>query len=154
MAAALTVTSLSGLLFFAQKNTVTAEAVDTAGSPYDPITTDETDTVIALDPGHGGSDSGATGNGYKEKDLTLKIAKAVKTKLEEYSHVKVYLTRTNDTYVGLSDRTAYAASVGADAFVSIHLNSASTSAPNGCEVYYPNNHYNTNAFTVGKLMAT
>ena len=135
MAAALTVTSLSGLLFFAQKNTVTAEAVDTAGSPYDPITTDETDTVIALDPGHGGSDSGATGNGYKEKDLTLKIAKAVKTKLEEYSHVKVYLSRTNDTYVGLSDRTAYAASVGADAFVSIHLNSASSSAPNGCEIY-------------------
>lgn len=150
----MTVTSLSGLLFFTQKNTVTAEAVDTAGSPYDPITTDETDTVIVLDPGHGGSDSGAVGNGYKEKDLTLKIAKAVKTKLEEYSHVKVYLSRTNDTYVGLSDRTAYAASVGADAFVSIHLNSASSSAPNGCEIYYPNNHYNTNAFTVGKLMAT
>lgn len=150
----MTVTSLSGLLFFTQKSTVTAEAVDTVGSPYDPITTDETDTVIVLDAGHGGTDSGAVGNGYQEKNLTLKIAKAVKTELEKYSHVKVYLSRTNDTYVGLSDRTAYAASVKADAFVSIHLNSAAGSAPNGCEVYYPNNHYDNKAFTTGKLLAT
>lgn len=150
----MTVTSLGSFSFINRTNDVTAEAKDTAGDPYDPITTDETDTVIVIDAGHGGSDSGATGNGYKEKNLTLKIAKAVKTKLEEYSHVKVYLSRANDTYVGLSDRTAYAASVGADAFISIHLNSASTSAPNGCEVYYPNNHYDTNAFTVGKSLAT
>ena len=148
------VTSLCGSGYFFKKNEVKAQAADTTGSTYDPVLTDDTDTVIVLDPGHGGSDPGTRGGGYNEKTLTLKIAKAAKKYLEEYSHVKVYMTRTSDKYVGLIDRTTYAANVGADAFVSIHLNAATSSAPNGSEIYYPNNHYDTDAYTVGKSLAT
>ena len=153
LAAAMAVTSFSGFGYFFSKD-VTAKAADNDGTPYDPVLTDDKDTVIVLDPGHGGSDSGATGNGYKEKNLTLKIANAVKARLEQYANVKVYMSRTTDTYVGLTDRTNYAASVGADAFVSIHLNSSTGSAPHGCEIYYPNNHYDTAAFSTGKALAT
>lgn len=153
LAAAVAVTSFSGFGYFFSKD-VTAKAADNDGTPYDPVLTDDKDTVIVLDPGHGGSDSGATGNGYKEKNLTLKIANAVKARLEQYANVKVYMSRTTDTYVGLTDRTNYAASVDADAFVSIHLNSSTGSAPHGCEIYYPNNHYDTAAFSTGKTLAT
>lgn len=154
LAAAMAVTSLCGSGYFFKKNEVKAQAADTTGSTYDPVLTDDTDTVIVLDPGHGGSDPGTSGGGYNEKTLTLKIAKAAKKYLEEYAHVKVYMTRTSDKYVGLIDRTTYAANVGADAFVSIHLNANNSSAPNGSEIYYPNNHYDTDAYTVGKSLAT
>ena len=53
--------------------------------------------VVVLDPGHGGSDPGACKYGLREADLTLKIAQYCKPKLEEYSHVEVYMTRTADT---------------------------------------------------------
>lgn len=90
--------------------------------------------VVVLDPGHGGSDPGKVANGYNEKDLNLKIAKYAKEELEKYSGVTVYLTRTGDSYVGLEERTEIAKNYGADVFVSIHLNSADSSA-NGAEVY-------------------
>ena len=49
-----------------------------------------------MDPGHGGTDSGALGNGLQEKDLTLKIAKYCKEELEKYSGVTVYMTQVED----------------------------------------------------------
>ncbi|MCR4675153.1 MAG: N-acetylmuramoyl-L-alanine amidase, partial [Lachnospiraceae bacterium] len=110
------------------------------------------DVVVVLDPGHGGSDSGAVANGLKEKDLTLKIAKYCKSELETYSGVKVYMTRTTDTYVSLSDRVAYAKKKKADYFVSLHINSGATSA-NGAEVYYPNGNYNSTDAKNGKKLA-
>ena len=54
--------------------------------------------VVVLDPGHGGSDPGASGNGLREKDLTLKIAQYAKQELEKYAGVTVYLTRSSDSY--------------------------------------------------------
>lgn len=61
---------------------------------------------IFIDPGHGGSDPGATGNGLQEKTLTLQIALALRTILtNEYEGVTVLLSRTSDQYVSLSDRT-------------------------------------------------
>lgn len=110
--------------------------------------------VVVLDAGHGGTDSGATGNGLYEKNLTLKIAQYCKEELEKYSGVSVYMTRTSDTYVGLEDRVAYAKSVGADLFVSIHINSYKDSTASGAEVYYPNNNYNPTANTVGSGVAS
>jgi len=50
--------------------------------------------------------------------------------------IKVYWTRTNDTYVTLADRTAFAKTVGADAFISLHMNSAEKTSANGTETYY------------------
>ncbi|MGR6854901.1 N-acetylmuramoyl-L-alanine amidase [Bacillus halotolerans] len=79
---------------------------------------------IFIDPGHGGSDPGATGNGLHEKTLTLQIALALRTILtNEYEGVTVLLSRTSDQYVSLSDRTNAANNWGADFFLSIHINS-------------------------------
>ncbi|MCR4907685.1 MAG: N-acetylmuramoyl-L-alanine amidase [Lachnospiraceae bacterium] len=95
---------------------------------------DGKDLVVCIDPGHGGSDAGATAGGVKEKDLNLEYAKKIGGYLEDYG-AKVYYTRTSDTYVGLTDRTDYAKSKGCNLFISIHMNSGSSSA-SGTEVYY------------------
>ena len=102
------------------------------------LSSDDGTLVIVLDAGHGGSDPGAVANGLLEKDLTLSIARYCKEALEQYANVKVYMTRSSDFYVGLKERVDYAVSVGADAFVGIHINSAGTSGANGAEVWYPN----------------
>lgn len=75
---------------------------------------------IVVDPGHGGKDSGATGNGLAEKDISLDIAQRLKDKLMGYAEVT--LTREDDTFVSLSERAALANTTGADLFVSIHVN--------------------------------
>lgn len=94
--------------------------------------------VIALDPGHGGSDPGACANGLQEKDLNLKIALYCKAALERYPGVKVVMIRDTDTTVkGLDNRVNYAVSNGADVLISFHINSASAGA-SGAEVWYPN----------------
>ena len=156
LATVMTVSTLStgGLFQTKVSKEITAEAAtDPYGDAYDPVLVDDNDTVIVVDPGHGGSDSGATGNGFKEKDLALDIATALRDRLEEYRNVKVFMTRSEDYYVGLTARTDYAASVGADAFVSVHLNSATSSSAHGAEVYYPNSSYDYDAYTTGKAMA-
>ena len=94
--------------------------------------------VIALDPGHGGSDPGACANGLQEKDLNLKIALYCKAALEQYPGIKVVMIRDTDTTVkGLDNRVNYAVSNGADVLISFHINSASAGA-SGAEVWYPN----------------
>lgn len=110
--------------------------------------------VVVLDPGHGGSDPGASGNGLREKDLTLKIAQYAKQELEKYAGVTVYLTRSSDSYVGLKDRATYAKSVNADIFVSLHINSNTSPSPNGAEIYYPNRNYNASIGETGKQLAS
>lgn len=113
------------------------------------------DLVVVLDPGHGGSDPGAMYNGVIEKNANLKIAQYCKEELEKYIDVEVYMTRNSDVDVGLDERTAYAASVGADIFVSIH-NDAFKSNPSarGSGVYYPNASYNSAAHATGQGLAS
>ncbi|MED4860148.1 N-acetylmuramoyl-L-alanine amidase [Bacillus atrophaeus] len=77
---------------------------------------------IMIDPGHGGKDPGAVANGLKEKDLVLTIAKKTKKILEDQYGVTVRLTRSNDTFIELSERARLANNWGADYFVSIHIN--------------------------------
>ncbi|WP_202080548.1 N-acetylmuramoyl-L-alanine amidase family protein [Caldalkalibacillus salinus] len=78
---------------------------------------------IMIDPGHGGSDPGAVGNGLQEKDLTLTIARHIRDFLvNEYTGVSVNMTRDSDVYVGLSQRANMANSWGADYFMSVHIN--------------------------------
>jgi N-acetylmuramoyl-L-alanine amidase len=93
--------------------------------------------IIVLDPGHGGHDSGATGFGLKEKDIALDIAKRLATLLTN-AGASVTLTRTDDRYIELPDRPAVANRLGADAFVSIHLNSTGSARNvwSGTETYY------------------
>ncbi|MFP7470017.1 N-acetylmuramoyl-L-alanine amidase [Niallia taxi] len=77
---------------------------------------------IFIDPGHGGADPGAVGNGLQEKDLTLKIAKKIQALLKGYKNVSVKLSRTGDTYPTLTKRAVDANKWGADFFLSLHIN--------------------------------
>ncbi len=118
--------------------------------------TSSSSVVVVLDPGHGGSDGGASANGLTEKELTLKIAQYCKEELEEYANVQVYLTRTDDTYVSLQDRVDYALSVGADVLVSIHLNSSTSSSAKGAEVIVPRagSYYYEETYVAGTELGT
>ena len=89
---------------------------------------------VCLDPGHGGKDPGAVGHGYKEKDLTLRIAIEAGKILEDYG-VEVVYTRTSDVYVELQDRAKIANTAKVDSFTSIHINSATNNIANGVETF-------------------
>lgn len=78
---------------------------------------------IFIDPGHGGRDTGAIGNGLLEKDITLFIALEINRLLQnEYEGVLVQLSRTKDETVPLEERTDRANQWGADLYVAIHVN--------------------------------
>lgn len=94
--------------------------------------------IVVVDPGHGGTDSGAIGaHGMKEKTIVLGIAK----KMARWStflfdtQVEVYLTRYTDTLIALSDRTRLARSLKAEVFISLHYNQAENPRAKGIEVY-------------------
>lgn len=114
--------------------------------------------TICLDPGHGGSDSGANAFGQKESALTLKIANYCKEELEKYD-VNVVMTRTTDTRPSenvvqdLIDRVMIAKKAGASYIISIHLNSAANTSAKGAEVYYPNTSGNASLSSNGQAMA-
>ena len=94
--------------------------------------------VIALDPGHGGVDGGASGvNGSQEANLTWKIANYCRDELESYAGVSAVLTRSENEVPTLKVRAQRAKNAGARVLVSIHLNSASGDA-HGAEVWVPN----------------
>jgi N-acetylmuramoyl-L-alanine amidase len=77
---------------------------------------------IVLDAGHGGQDSGAVGNGLKEKDLTLAIVKHIGRMLGEYENTEVFYTRTDDRYLSLEERAEIANKLKADLLISVHVN--------------------------------
>lgn len=93
---------------------------------------------IFLDAGHGGHDSGAVGNGLLEKTVALDITKRIEQKLQAYQNVNIKLSRNDDTYLSLSQRTDLANSWGADCYLSIHLNSATTASARGFETFIYN----------------
>ena len=82
-------------------------------------------STIVIDPGHGGNDPGCISLDKKtrEKDIALDIAKRLEKKIHEsLPGVKVVLTRSNDTFVTLSGRADVANDIGADLFISVHVN--------------------------------
>ena len=92
--------------------------------------------TIVVDPGHGGHDNGAIGNGYNEKDIALQVAKRLAENLRR--DYNVIMTRDSDFFVPLDTRAQIGNNANADFFVSIHLNSSNSSSGNGTEVYYFN----------------
>ena len=94
--------------------------------------------IVAIDPGHGGYDSGACGNGLEEKYVNLSIATHFRDELMTYSGVSTYMTREDDTFVSLQDRVDWAVWYGADVFISVHCNATGTGGGYGAEVWVPN----------------
>ncbi|MFL6557790.1 MAG: N-acetylmuramoyl-L-alanine amidase, partial [Bacillus sp. (in: firmicutes)] len=92
--------------------------------------------TIVLDPGHGGTDKGATGaSGTYEKDLTLRTAELLSDKLTA-AGANVYLTRKNDSYLQLASRVNMAHNYNADAFISIHYDSNVNHSIHGMTGFY------------------
>ena len=92
--------------------------------------------TVVIDAGHGGKAPGTVGNGGKEKDITLSVAKIVGRKIKaNHPEVRVLYTRETDTFVGLQARADYANRHKASLMLSIHVNSAPTATVNGTETY-------------------
>jgi len=92
-------------------------------------------TVVVIDPGHGGRDSGTIKDGISEKDLTLDTARRAERLLQTRG-VSTVLTRTGDSYVPLPSRAALANGQPDCIFISIHFDDAARSAATGIETYY------------------
>jgi N-acetylmuramoyl-L-alanine amidase len=106
-------------------------------------------TKIVIDPGHGGHDVGTISpGGLYEKDLVLDVSKRVAALLEERLGAEVVLTRNEDIYVALEERTRIANQHKADLFLSIHANSSPVRSVAGVETYHLNFTTNRNALEV------
>ncbi len=103
---------------------------------------------IVLDPGHGGKDPGAMAFGLKEKDIVLDIAKRLAPVLKKELGYEVVLTRKDDTFISLEERTALANTNNADLFISLHINAHPSAKVRGLETYYLNLTTNAEAMRV------
>jgi N-acetylmuramoyl-L-alanine amidase len=93
--------------------------------------------TIVIDPGHGGTETGAVGpDGYQEKDATLEIARRLAATLPRVLACRTLLTRDTDLLISLDDRTAIANHEKADLFLSVHANSSRAASAQGSETYY------------------
>ena len=90
--------------------------------------------IICIDPGHGGAQPGAVNGRFKEKTAALAISLKLKDKLKE-AGFKVIMTRDTDIDVSLASRCKISNDSGANAFVSIHLNSCHSDEPHGAETW-------------------
>jgi len=110
---------------------------------------DEGIHLIVVDAGHGGKDPGAVGlHKVYEKDVVLKMAHALAKALRQQMGVKVLLTRSDDRYLQLRERTEYANQVGADLFISLHANATNNGKAYGIETYFLNLSKNNQAAEV------
>ncbi|MFL2794806.1 MAG: N-acetylmuramoyl-L-alanine amidase [Paracoccaceae bacterium] len=91
--------------------------------------------VVVLDPGHGGKDPGAESGGYRESNLMLELATAVKESLIKNTDFKVILTRNEDVFLSLEDRITIATQSGADLFISLHADAVIEGEASGTTVY-------------------
>ncbi|MCQ9615847.1 N-acetylmuramoyl-L-alanine amidase [Paenalcaligenes niemegkensis] len=92
--------------------------------------------LVALDPGHGGEDSGAIGpGGTREKDVVLQIARRLRKLIDAQPNMRTYLTRDNDFFVPLQVRVQKARRVKADLFISIHADAWIKPTARGSSVY-------------------
>lgn len=87
--------------------------------------------LIVIDPGHGGHDSGARKNGIVEKDVVLEFSHTLRKKLEATGRYRVLMTREDDRFIPLGDRTEFAEEHNASLFLSVHADYARSSARGG-----------------------
>jgi N-acetylmuramoyl-L-alanine amidase len=114
------------------------------------------DTLIVIDPGHGGEDPGASHNGVKEKDINLDVSHRLRALLEELGF-RTLMIREKDTFVDLYERAAIANAANADLYISVHSNAHETdSSICGVEtLYYPSEKSETDNrdnYTLAKII--
>ena len=97
------------------------QAIEPTSAPEPPV--QKRDIVIAIDPGHGGKDPGASSYGVIEKEVVLQISKQIAARFQKEPGFRAVLTRSDDRFIRLSDRPKLARDAGADFFVSIHADS-------------------------------
>jgi len=90
---------------------------------------------IVLDAGHGGHDSGARGNGIREKDITLDVVKRLGKLIEDRTDIEVVYTRDSDQFIPLWERTKIANEAGGKVFLSVHVNASKNRGASGFETY-------------------
>jgi N-acetylmuramoyl-L-alanine amidase len=96
----------------------------------------ENDVTVVIDPGHGGIDNGAMGkSGTMEKDINLLFALALRDRLKTESHVKVIMTRDDDRFISLGERSEIARRAKANLFISMHADSIRYADIRGATVY-------------------
>jgi N-acetylmuramoyl-L-alanine amidase len=103
---------------------------------------------VVIDPGHGGHDPGAKGQGVNEAELVLDIALRLEKLLQKQAGTQVVLTRRTDDFVSLAERTAIANRESADLFLSIHANASEDASARGVETYFLNFANNLSAASV------
>ena len=114
-------------------------AAPVPGEPLPPLLAGRTAKLqtMVIDPGHGGDDAGVRGpKGTVEKQITLDLARRLKTLVETRLGVRVVLTRDVDRSVSADERDAIANNSKADLFLSVHVNGAPAASLKGAEVYY------------------
>ncbi|HEY9460180.1 MAG TPA: N-acetylmuramoyl-L-alanine amidase [Paralcaligenes sp.] len=108
--------------------------------------------LVALDPGHGGEDTGAIGpGGTREKDVVLAIGRRLKKLIDSQPNMRAYLTRDNDYFVPLNVRVQKARRVQADLFISIHADASPNRSAKGSSVFALSQHGATS--TAARWMA-
>ncbi|MEW4922676.1 N-acetylmuramoyl-L-alanine amidase [Algibacter sp. 2305UL17-15] len=105
--------------------------------------------VVVLDAGHGGKDPGNLGNGFREKEIALKVVLAVGKELEKHPNIEVIYTRKKDVFIDLFVRGKIANKANADLFVSVHCDSH-TSQAYGAGTFVLGLHRNKTNFEVAK----
>lgn len=134
---------------------LSGEAMAISVSEVMPMRARNGNIVVVLDPGHDGLHAGAAGNGLNEEVLTLKIAQYCKAELEQYNNVTVYMTRNDGSCPDsrsngycMQTRCSYAASVGADILVSIHIDAGSATRSGAMVIVAANGVYRDDLSTV------
>ena len=124
-----------GLIVLAGSLTFVVVPDDERGIAPPPPVLSETLPTVVIDPGHGGRDEGARSSGLTEKHLTLDVGLRLEKVLQEFGFPTL-LTRRDDTYMRLSERTAVANKVANSLFISIHFNHANNTDSSGIETFF------------------
>ncbi|MEM9043208.1 MAG: N-acetylmuramoyl-L-alanine amidase [Pseudomonadota bacterium] len=93
------------------------------------------DLIVALDPGHGGIDPGASYEGLIEKEIVLRIAKVIATRVNATPGLRAVMTREDDRFIPLRERIRIASDVGANVMISLHADSLEEGGAKGVSVY-------------------
>lgn len=100
------------------------ESGEPIGLPEVSGAADASRPLVVIDPGHGGPDPGSVSEAYREKNLVLGLARALRERLVAEGGIRVAMTRDGDSFVVLQERVEIARALGADLFISIHADSA------------------------------